>query len=58
MRCSPNSGAGSRTIVIDLLMIFGPVSGSFLFPELQLWNRLCLLENMGLERDDSMECHC
>ena len=29
MRCSPNSGAGSRTIVIKLLVNYGPVSGFF-----------------------------
>ena len=58
MRCSPNSGAGSRTVMIKLLVICILVSGSFLFPELQFWNRLCLLENMGFERDDSVVCHC
>ena len=36
MRCSPNSGAGSRTIVIKLSMIYESVSGSFSFPELVL----------------------
>ena len=35
MRCSPNGGTGARTIMIKLLMIYGPVSGSFMFPELQ-----------------------
>ena len=44
MRRSPNSGAGSRTVVIKLLMIYGPVSRSFLFLELQFWNRLCYLK--------------
>ena len=34
MRYSPNSGAGVRIIVINLLMIYGLVSGSFMFPEL------------------------
>ena len=58
MRCSPNSGACSRTVVIKLPMIYGPVSKSFLFIELQFWNRLCLLENMRFEHDDSVECHC
>ena len=38
-------------------MIYRPVSGSFMFPELQLWNRLCLLEIMGFECDDFMACH-
>ena len=38
MRYSPNGGAGARTIVIKLLMIYGPVSRSFMFLELQLWN--------------------
>ena len=56
MRCSPNSGASSRTVVIKLLMIYGPVSGSFMFPEMQFWNRLCLLENKGFKRDDSVVC--
>ena len=35
MRCSPNSGAGSRIVVIKLLMIYEPISGSFMFLELQ-----------------------
>ena len=35
MRCSPNGGAGSRTVVIQLLVNYEPVSGSFLFSELQ-----------------------
>ena len=35
MRYSSNDGAGVRTVVIKLLMIYGPVSGSFLFLELQ-----------------------
>ena len=34
MRCSPNSGAGSRVVVIKLLMIYRLVSGSILFLEL------------------------
>ena len=29
-----------------------------MFQELKFWNRLCLLENMGFERDDSGVCHC
>ena len=58
MRCSPNSGVCSRTVVIEMLMIYRPVSRSFLFPELQFWNRLCLLESMGFECDDSVVCHC
>ena len=58
MRCSPNSGAGSRTVVIKLLMVYELVVGSFLFLELQFLNRLCLLENMGFECDDSVVCHC
>ena len=29
---SPNGGAGARTVVIKLLMIYEPVSESFLFP--------------------------
>ena len=35
MRCSPNGGADSRTIVIKLLVNYELVSGSFLFLELQ-----------------------
>ena len=35
MRCSPNVGAGSRTVVIKLLVNYRPVSGSFMFSELQ-----------------------
>ena len=35
MRCSPNGGADSRTVVIKLLVNYGSVSGSFLFSELQ-----------------------
>ena len=31
MRYSPNDGAGLRTVVIKLLMVYGLVSGSFLF---------------------------
>ena len=58
MRCSPNSGAGSRIVVIKLLMIYGPVFGSFMFPELQFWNGLCLHENMGFKCDDGVVCHC
>ena len=58
MRCSPNNGAGSRTVVIKLLMIYGIVSRSFLFQKLQFWNRLCLLEKMRFEHDDSVVCHC
>ena len=58
MRCSPNSGDGLRTIVIKFLMIYEPASRSFPFPELQFCNRLCLLENMGFELDDSVVCHC
>ena len=58
MRCNPNSGAGSRIVVNKLLMIYGQFSRSFMFLELQFWNRLCLLENMGFERDDSVVCHC
>ena len=57
MRYSLNCGAGSRTVVIKLL-IYGPASSSFLFLELQFWNKLCLLKNMGFERDDSVVCHC
>ena len=57
MRYSPNNGAGARTFVIKLLMIYGPVSRSFMFPELQFWNMLCLLENMGFECDDFVACH-
>ena len=44
MRCSPNSGVGSRIVVIKLLMIYGPISRSFLLPELQFWNKLCCLK--------------
>ena len=58
MRYSPNGGSHVRTIVIKLLMNYVPVYGSFLFPELQFWNILCLLENMGFECDDFMACHC
>ena len=58
MRYSSNGGAGARKVVIKLLMIYEPVSGSFLFLELQFWNRLCLLENMGFECDDFLACHC
>ena len=57
MRYSPNNGNGVRNVVIKLLMIYGPVSRAFLFPELQFWNRLCLLENMGFECDDFVPCH-
>ena len=57
MRYIPNGGAGVRIVVIKQLMIYGPVSRSFLFPELQLWNRLCLLENMRFECDDFVVCH-
>ena len=46
MRYSPNCGADARTVVIKLLMIYGPVSKSFMFQELYFWNKLCLLENM------------
>ena len=35
MRCSPNGGADSRTVVIKLLVDYGPISGSSLFLELQ-----------------------
>ena len=35
MRYNPNGGAVSRTVVIKLLVNYGPVSGSFLFLELQ-----------------------
>ena len=35
MRCSPNGGAGSRTVVIKLLVNYELVSGSFKFSELQ-----------------------
>ena len=31
MRCSLNSGAGSRTVVIKLLKIYKPVSRSLMF---------------------------
>ena len=31
MRCSLNSGLGSRTVVIKLLMIYGPELGPFCF---------------------------
>ena len=55
---SPKGGVGTRTVVIKLLMIYGPISGSFMFPELQFWNRLCMLENMGFECDDFVVCHC
>ena len=48
MRYSPNGGAGSRIVVIKLLMNYGSVSRFFLFPELQFWNKLCLLECMDL----------
>ena len=48
MRYSPNSGVGSRTVLIKLLMNYGSISGFFLLPELQFWNRLCLLESMDL----------
>ena len=58
MRYSPNGGAGSRTIVIKLLIIYGPFSRSFSVPSTQFWNRWCLLENMGFECDDFMACHC
>ena len=34
MRHSSNSGAGSRTVVIKLFMVYEPVSGSFPFKEL------------------------
>ena len=58
MRCSFNIGAGLKTVVIKLLMVYVLVSGSFLFSELRLWNRLCFLENMGFESDDSVVCDC
>ena len=48
MRCSPNGGAGSRTVVIKLLVNYEPISGSFLFLEIQFLSRLYLLENTGL----------
>ena len=48
MRYNSNSGAGSRTVMIKLLMNYGSVSRFFLFSELQFWNRLCLLESMDL----------
>ena len=48
MRYSPNGGAGLRTVVIKLLMNYRQVSEFFMFPELQFWNRLCLLESMYL----------
>ena len=35
IRYSPNGGSGARTVVINLLMIYIPVSRSFLFPGLQ-----------------------
>ena len=31
MRYSPNGGAGVRTVVIKLLMVYIPVSRSFMF---------------------------
>ena len=48
MRYSPNSGVGSRIVVIKLLMNYELVSRFFRFPELQFWKRLCLLESMDL----------
>ena len=48
MRYRPNSGAGSRTFMIKLLMNYRSVFGFFLFPKLQFWNGLCLLERMDL----------
>ena len=56
MRYSPNGGAGSRTIVIKLLMIYRLVFGVIFYS--QFWNRWCLLENMGFECDDFVACHC
>ena len=35
MRRSPNSGADSRIDMFKLLVNYGPVSGSFMFSELQ-----------------------
>ena len=58
MRYSPNGGAGSRTVLIKLLIIYGPTSRSFFILELQFWNRWCSLENMGFECDDLGACHC
>ena len=48
MRYNPDSGAASRTVEIKLLMNYESVSRFFLFPELQFWNKLCLLESMDL----------
>ena len=35
MRSSPNGGADSRIVVIKLVVNYGPISGSFMFLELQ-----------------------
>ena len=48
MRCSLNGGVDSRTVVIKLLVNYGPVSRSFLFSELQFLSKLFWLENKGL----------
>ena len=48
MRYSPNSGASSRIVVIKLLKNYGSVFRFILSLELHFWNRLCLLESMGL----------
>ena len=44
MRYSFNSGAGSRTVVIKLLMNYRSVFRFFLFQELQFWNGCACLK--------------
>ena len=48
IRCSPNDGADSRTVVIKLLVNYGPISRSFMFSKQQFRSRLYLLENAEL----------
>ena len=58
MSCIPNGGAGSRTVVVKLLVNYGPIYGSFMFLKLQFCSRLYWLEKYGLEYGDFMVCQC
>ena len=46
MSCSPSGRAGSKTVLIKLLVSEDRFSSSLMCPETQFWNRLWLLENM------------
>ena len=48
MRYSPIGGVGVRTVVIKLLIIYGPVSGSFLFLKTTVLKQVMFVGKHGI----------